>query len=208
MAASDITPEIVAILTDASRLGIELKAVGGGAGQLRFRPRLAMTPDLAQRLKANKPALLKLLRDGNAADTTPSPKRPIDPQRTESGVLSVVSVSDAEIPQRGPWNEDELAMLARAGTTPADLPLVTMVKDVFADMGATVVSVEPVKKPRGSTRRHAAQLIRDARRIDTDQAVAMRDAWRERLAICTVDGGLTNEDAEQVALAELERMLH
>jgi len=38
--------------------------------------------------------------------------------------------------------------------------------------------------------------------------VAMRDAWRERLAVCTIDGGLTEDHAEQVALDELETMLY
>jgi hypothetical protein len=103
------------------------------------------------------------------------------------------------------WSEDELAMLARAGTTPADLPLVSAVKETF---GATVVSVEPAYGRGGWARRQAAELIRDARRHSAGEAVAMRDAWRERLAVCTIDGGLTEDHAEQVALEELEKMLY
>ena len=58
--AAEITPEIVAILTDAARRGIVLQATDGSGG-LRFRPRSAMTADLTERIKANKPALLALL---------------------------------------------------------------------------------------------------------------------------------------------------
>lgn len=105
-------------------------------------------------------------------------------------------------------------MLARAapGLTPADLPLVSAVKDAFADFGATVVSVESAYGRGGWTRRRVAELIRDARRREIrgrgGEAVAMRDAWRERLAVCTIDGGLTEDHAEQVALDELEIMLY
>lgn len=120
-----------------------------------------------------------------------------------------MSVSERAGVARGLWSEDELAMLARAGTTPADLPLVSAVKDAF---GATVVSIESTHGRGGWTRRRAAELIRDARRHEirgqAGEAVAMRDAWRERLAICTFDGGLTEDHAEQVALEELETMLY
>jgi hypothetical protein len=33
--------------------------------------------------------------------------------------------------------------------------------------------------------------------------VALRDAWRERVLICTTDGGVSEADAESIALAEL-----
>lgn len=50
----------------------------------------------------------------------------------------------------------------------------------------------------------AAHLIREARQSGArDQAIAMRDAWEERMAICTVDGGLPEREAETVALSEL-----
>lgn len=47
--------ELVAVLTAR---GIELQAEGG---RLRFRPRAAMTPDLAERVKRHKPELLAML---------------------------------------------------------------------------------------------------------------------------------------------------
>lgn len=198
---------VAGILADVAWRGITLQAK---AGKIRFRPRSAMTPDLAQRIKARRPALLALL-----SDTTPPAAAPTGPDERESGVSSVVSVS--EPPERttagrGLWSEDELAMLARAGTTPADLPLVSAVKDAFADCGATVVSVDAAHGRGGWTRRRAAELIRDARRHEirgrAGEAVAMRDAWRERLAVCTIDGGLTEDHVEQVALDELETTLY
>jgi len=198
---------VAGILADVARRGITLQA---GAGKIRFRPRSAMTPGLAQRIKTHRPALLALL-----SDTTPPAAEPTGPHEAESKVASVVSVSEPpESPTtgRGLWSEDELAMLALAGTTPADLPLVSAVKDAFADFGATAVSVESAHGRGGWTRRRAAELIREARRHEirgrSGEAVAMRDAWRERLAVCTIDGGLTEGHAEQVALDELETMLY
>jgi len=129
--APTITPDIAAILADVARRGITLQSLDG---KLRFRPRSAMTLDLAERMKAHKSALLALL-----SDTTPPADTAIGSDDPESAVSSVVSVSERG---NGPWSEDELAMLAQAGTTPADLPLVSAVKDAFADFGTTVVSIE------------------------------------------------------------------
>lgn len=199
------------ILADVARRGITLRAE---AGKIRFRPRSAMTPDLAQRIKAHRPALLALLSKPGipGTDTTPTPDPATGPHEAESGVSSVVSVSEPPARPtvgRGLWSEDELAMLARAGTTPADLPLVSAVKDTFADFSATVVSVESAHGRGGWTRRRAAELIRHARRREirgqVGEAVAMRDAWRERLAVCIIDGVLAEDHAEQVALDELEK---
>jgi hypothetical protein len=193
--------DITTILADVARRGIELQA---RAGKVRFRPRSAMTPELARRIKAHRSALLALL-----SDTTPAVNAATESDDTESGVLSVLSVSERETTGRGLWSEDELAMLARSvpGTTPADLPLVSAVKEIFIDFDMTLVSVESAHGRGGWTRRHAAELIRHARRHSADEAVALRDAWAERLAICIIDGELTGDIAEQVALTELKNML-
>ena len=54
----------------------------------------------------------------------------------------------------------------------------------------------------------AARLIRDVRRGgDKDRATALEDAWRERVAVCTMDGELSIRDAETVALDELQSMI-
>ena len=58
-------------------------------------------------------------------------------------------------------------------------------------------------------RLQAAQMIRETRLAgDRGRAIAMRDAWRERLAICEIDGRLGPERSEQVTQKELERILH
>ncbi|WP_428386449.1 hypothetical protein [Mucisphaera sp.] len=56
---------------------------------------------------------------------------------------------------------------------------------------------------RDRDRREAAGLIRLARHHGFNLGVAMRDAWHERLAICTVDGLMSEAQAAEVALAEL-----
>lgn len=195
--AEPTTPEVQAILADARRRGLTLQA---DHGKLLFRPRSAMTPDLAERIKAHRLALLSLL-----SDTTPTKRTPNATHEPKSGVSSVVSVSERS---KALWSEDELAMLGRAGKTPADLPLLMDVKDAFAEYGATVVSITTKTHGCGSeARRLAGKLIREARRRDRGEAVAMRDAWAERLAVCTIDGGFSEDHAEQVALKELQTML-
>lgn len=42
---------------------------------------------------------------------------------------------------------------------------------------------------------------------DEDLAEALAEAWEERLAICTADGGLTLAEAEIVALEQLRNIL-
>lgn len=46
-----------------------------------------------------------------------------------------------------------------------------------------------------------------ADRGDLTLAVRLADAWDERIAICTIDGQLTEDQAEKVALAELGEIL-
>ena len=84
---------------------------------------------------------------------------------------------------------------------------VDIIKTTFADTGG--VTVLDVRRDRTWSRRQAARLIRDARRVgDHGRAVALRDAWRERVAICEIDGGLVLADAERVAFEEVRRELN
>lgn len=65
-----------------------------------------------------------------------------------------------------------------------------------------------IRRPKGNgwARSGAAMILRRMRRWgDRAAAVAARDAWRERVAIATIDGGLSEVRAEAVALEELER---
>jgi hypothetical protein len=65
-------------------------------------------------------------------------------------------------------------------------------------------SVSPLRT-RCEVRSRAAALIRGARRHgDRHKAGALREAWLERVAICSLDADLSLEDAERVALAEIE----
>ena len=112
-----------AVLAQLTHRNIELQAHGD---RLRFRPRSAMTADLAERVKLHKTDLLAILR-----------------------------------------------------ATDADTP-----------------------------RARAARLIRQVRKAGNDGlAIALRDAWRERLAICEIDGRLSADDAEVVAEGEMQDTL-
>jgi len=112
------------LLVGLARRGLELQVNGD---KLRYRPRSAMTPDLAERIKGHKSDLLAILRRADREQVT-------------------------------------------------------------------------------TVRIQVAGLIRDARRCsDRGFAVALRDAWRERVAICEIDGGLPLERTESVALDELKR---
>jgi hypothetical protein len=161
------------LLVELIRRGIEIRA---DDDCLRYRPRSAMTPDLADRLNAHRAELLAILA---AADRRPA--------------------GDA-----GSYTARERRLLA--GCPEATLAAVDAAKRAFGQVGG--VTVEAVVPFKSEARDAAARLIREARRGgDVGRAVALRDAWRQRLAICTIDGGLSERDAERVALDELGLIL-
>lgn len=59
-----------ALVANLQARGIELQACGDA---LRFRPKAAVTPDLASRLKAHKSELLRILADAVEPDLPPRP---------------------------------------------------------------------------------------------------------------------------------------
>ncbi len=61
------------LLADVARLGIRLEARGDA---LRFHPRSAVTPELAERLKAHKAELLALLSRPTPAEPPAEPATP------------------------------------------------------------------------------------------------------------------------------------
>jgi len=66
--------------------------------------------------------------------------------------------------------------------------------------------LEAENKPdkRNGPRQRIAELIRQYRRMgDRQHAVWLFDAWKERLAICEVDGMLPTEEAEKIAEHEI-----
>ena len=55
----------------------------------------------------------------------------------------------------------------------------------------------------------ATQVIRAARRSgDRGYAITLRDAWRERVAICVISGNSPLQEAYQIAMAELESVTY
>jgi hypothetical protein len=89
------------------------------------------------------------------------------------------------------------------GYPPGLRETIKRIKAAFVDAGgATLEELEPELT---WNRNQAAQLIRKERRNGArGRAISLRDAWRELLAICEIDGGLTPEDATRVALHELQ----
>ena len=144
-------------------------------GRLRYRPHSAMTSGLIDRLKAHKTALLVLLQ-------------PSDGKPDRSANLSPA-----------PYTDREHELLANA---PGSLrATVNRIKTTFADTSATVIDVQP--DPTWP-RRRAARLVRQVRRAGGRvRAIILRDAWHERVAICTIDGGLSVEDAGMIAVEEI-----
>lgn len=65
-----------------------------------------------------------------------------------------------------------------------------------------------VSEPSGA-RRQVADLLRQLRRDGhRDRAIDVRDEWRERLAITTIDGGLTEAQGQVVAFESVLTMLN
>ena len=149
---------VAVLLIELARRGIELRAAGD---RLRYRPRSAMTPDLADRLAAHKGDLLAILAAADSlADPAPAGSRA------------------APAPTYKPQERRLLD-----GSPPATLAAVEAAKRAFAPLGG--VMVEAVALFKSTARDSAARLIRDARRGGDDgRAIALRDACQERLATC------------------------
>jgi hypothetical protein len=90
------TPAPIAmLLAELARRGIQLEAQGA---RLRYRPRSAMTPELAERVRAHKPGLLAVLQEACGPNDAP---------------VSVSRVSGAEA--QDPPHELSLAERVEAG---------------------------------------------------------------------------------------------
>lgn len=142
-----------------------------------------------------------------------SPADPGDHLRQWLAKHRVLGAERAQLP-RGNRCASDSALSTDVGLyTPAEMELLRgapaavcdmadTLKQLFADSGgSTVIDVHDDPTWR---RREAARLIRQARdRGHHRQAVALRDCWRERVAICTVTGGLAVPAAERIAADEL-----
>ena len=70
------------LLLDLTRRGIELEA---HRDKLRYRPRSAMTPELAERITAHRGELLTILQEPRSADFEQSgPVRPVDADQRQT----------------------------------------------------------------------------------------------------------------------------
>lgn len=168
------------LIVDAVRAGVLLIAEGD---RLRFKAVHLMPPELAGRLKVHKAELLAILRGGSLETD----------HRPTTGSVTPIAVYTAQ----------ERRLLAGVGVKPGDVPMMDRVKGVFPSAEVIDARCAHRNKPR-TPRQRATGLIRQARRSnDPDLAVAQRDGWHERLAICTIDGGLSLDAAERIAIAEL-----
>jgi hypothetical protein len=127
------------LVNDLTRHGIILAFDPNRPDVLRFHPKEGMTPELAERIKALKPALLNLLRTNNSPHPNTPPSNPTP--------LPI-------------YSEKERRILKIA--TPALRIRVDAIKSEFTDTGGvTLLSVRPDPDwPRNQT----ARLIREARR--------------------------------------------
>ena len=85
---------------------------------------------------------------------------------------------------------------------PADL--LNELRDAMARRTLQLVSIRPDPTwPRN----RAARLIRETRRQHgRDRAIPLGDAFAERVALCTIDGGQSDREAERIALEELRNL--
>jgi hypothetical protein len=76
--------------------------------------------------------------------------------------------------------------------------------NLLALLRAVSVLPSPIAGAHDTPRRRAGNVIRLARGAGLhDLAVALRDSRRERFAICSIDGGLPECEAERIAADEL-----
>jgi hypothetical protein len=154
-----------------------------------------------------------MLRQKAVSDKTSSVEPSNPPGGGKNEVSSVLSVSvPTWADQNTLWCEEELALLAETNPnlTPADLPLVQQIKEVFQPAGATLISLttdEQSAAPDDHLRRLLAIVESFDHRHGTDHRATLHDAWNERIAICTVDGNLPPEKAGEIALTEIKANL-
>lgn len=87
--------------------------------------------------------------------------------------------------------------------SPRAASIVETAKAMFSEWGPVGVSNV---SPRRWNRDGVAMMLRQLWRAgDRRGAIAIRDAWRERVAIVTIDAGVTAERAEAIAFEQVKR---
>lgn len=210
---------VILLLTDLARSGIEIEALGD---RIRYRPRSAMSEELAARIRLHRKSLLAVLV---AATPAPAPSEAPTPETVrrrwrlddvDRAVLDVVRSSDGAGSARVPSAPD--AVWVSAAT---DAASASSAKD--ADYG-----VEPAKLPpcvldlaapkAGWTpprwRDRLLQLAERCEAINPQRAAELRlaaiymtPAWRERYderaATLGLNSSFPRELAERDALKEI-----
>ena len=122
-------------------------------------------------------------------------------------------VALAELAKVGLGRWEDMPATAKGGRPTHRLTLVDCVDVDETPLNAKeevgCVNVNGVNAAESTRARdRAARLIREARGAgDHDRAVALRDTWRERVAVCEVEGGLPRAEAERIAEKELNGLV-
>lgn len=172
------------LLAELDALGVQLKADANG---LRFRPRDKVGPELLDRLRVHKADLLATLG-----------RPPLTPEPASAPASAPGCPESRAEPEDPPHVR---RALERAG--PDLMATVAELRRVFAPLGG--LTIESIAPDPSWSRQRAAQAILRARRCGRpESALDLRDRWRERVAICLADGGLSEREAERIAADEVE----
>jgi hypothetical protein len=140
------------------------------------------------------------------------------PKARKGEALAVLQQANRKLSRKRPsraddaptiYTAEERRVLDGAGIGPGEVPISAAAKAAFPE--AVVIGDKNISQPElPNARQEAAQLIRQARRSSTEGigiAKMMRDTWRERMAIASVDGELSRPEAESIARDEIKNIL-
>lgn len=133
-----------------------------------------LTDDVLVRVRKHKPALLRLLVEG---DDSPPIVR-----------TALAAFPDAVVEPDPPTDR-----YSASNIPPFAPSYVQIGVDTPADR---YTATNPARQP-------VIDLLHPVEQADPDRARDLADAWMERIAICEIDGGLSPEEAEAIALAEI-----
>jgi hypothetical protein len=177
MSTTTLHPDPLDLLRSLRAIGVTVTAQGERL--IVDAPANTLTDEHRQALRDCKPAIIKLL----TATTTDAPRS------TQTATATTPASS---------WDARDRQALTTI--KPRLRATVNLIADVFGS-----VSIEAIEGDGSMTpRQRAADVMRQVRQSDRPRSRALRDGWRERMAICVVDGGLDEHGAELVAVAELE----
>lgn len=181
-----MTTHAAALLQELSRAGVSVTIAAHDPGALDVEgPADVLTPEQVNAIRACKPALLDLLRaEGPVAN----------PHSATPGTPKVS------------YTAEERRLLADAPEVVRET--IENVKRLFGDLadGVTLLDIRP--DPDWPRHRLEVMIDQAEQRGDQDLARRIRDTWQERIALCMIDRDLSESDAEQVALKEIEAIMN